>query len=65
MAERSRRIRLTSRAQEGFLEVIVSAGSERKDSFVQVTVAVRLLQVKAKAGDGEVAMVTTSASLRN
>lgn len=65
MAERSRRIRLTSRAQEGFLEVIVSAGSERKDSFVQVTVAVRLLQVKAKAGNGEVAMVATSASLRN
>lgn len=57
MAERSRRIRLTSRAQEGFLEVIVSAGSERKDSFVQVTVAVRLLQGKEKAGYGEAAMV--------
>lgn len=57
MAERSRRIRLTSRAQEGFLEVIVLVGSERIDSFVQVTAAVRLSQGKGKAGGGEAAIV--------
>ena len=57
VAEQSRRIRLTSRAREGFLEVIVLVGTERIDSFVQVTAAVRLSQNKGKAGNGEAAII--------